>query len=81
MSLTDTLSPDLIHHRTEKGQLAVAQSTRLLSPEALRLLLLFNGFTPTRHLLTRLQSDMPEAPKVLAELEQMGLVRTVHTVH
>jgi hypothetical protein len=75
---TASTTAQTVHKRTLKGQKAAALRTPELDATHARLLLLFNGFTPTECLIERAEEYTPEAQLIADELERSGLIERVH---
>jgi len=68
-----------VHRRTRQGQKAAAMQMPTLEGDHARVLRLFNGFTPTVHLVERAEAFAPQrAWDIADELERTGLIELVH---
>lgn len=77
--VTANTTGQTVHQRTLKGQRAAAMQIPTLDIAHARLLLLFNGFTPTEYLVARAEEFAPQQARLIAdELERNGLIERVH---
>lgn len=76
--ITASTTAQTVHQRTVKGQKAAATRTPELDSTHARLLLLFNGFTPTECLIERAEEYTPQAQLIADELERAGFIARVH---
>lgn len=66
-----------IHHRTTKGKMLIVSRPSSLDRSQTFLLALFNGFTPTHHLIRLASKEVPDAVAVVEQLERQGLIEQV----
>ena len=66
-----------VHRRTEKGQSALVSGCTTLSASQVRLLSLFNGFTPTEWLLSMAEHVLPQPEATIEQLEEQGYIALV----
>ena len=71
------LSLPMKHQRTVKGRMQVLSGVLRLHETQARLLLMFNGFTPTQYLIQLASSHTSQASQLIAQLEQQGLIEQV----
>lgn len=76
----EVMRPDLespsnvVYQRTHKGQVVCASRASVIDPHILKLLRLFNGFTPVDVIEGLVAAHVPQARDIIAQLVARGLI-------
>lgn len=74
------MRPDLeapynaVYQRTHKGQVVCAARASVVDPHVLKLLRLFNGFTPVNVIESLVAAHVPQARDIIGQLLARGLI-------